>query len=151
MSTLRKALRTYVAQQVAKPGEHKKAELAASFLDEHDELAREYMRELAERAVADLIKDLCDESDIDPLPIFSGFPAAIAVAPGIVKATSNCLLDDLGVGMNNREENVQNAERKRRAFAESMARYEALRKDELETVGECTERLRLHGPIGGES
>ena len=144
--SLRKILRQYVAEQVAKPGEHKKAELAAAFLDEHADLAAEYLRELAEKRVAELIKEMCDEPDVDPLPLFSGFPAAIAVAPGVVKATANCDLNDLGAGLGYREENVRHAQDKLRDYRESMNRFELMRATEAETVGECADRLRRKPP-----
>lgn len=147
--SLRKLLREYVAGQIGQPGEHKKSELASAFLDEHDEEARQYMRDLAERQIAELIKELCDEPDEDPLPIFSGFPRAIAIAPGVVKATTNCTLDDLGTGLQYRQENVDNAQRRLRQYMQSMARFEILRENDAETVGECTERLRNQPPNGG--
>lgn len=146
MTDFSKALRGFVAEQIAQPGEHKRVEMAAAFLDEHSEVAAEHLRDLAERSVARLIKELCDESEADPLPIFSGFPMAIAVSPGVVKATINCTLADLGAGLAYRADNVRNAQDKLRAFRESMARFEALRTGDEETVGECTERLRLQLP-----
>lgn len=144
--SLRKMLREYLAERLTQPGEHKKAELAAAFLDDNADLAREYLRELAEKRVAELIKEFCDEQAPDPLPLFSGFPAAIAVAPGVVKATANCDLDDLGAGLAYREENVRHAQDKLRDYRESMNRFELLRTSEAETVGECTERLRSSPP-----
>lgn len=144
--SLRKELRAYVAGELAKPGEHKKAELAASFLDDHRQLAIQYMRELAERQVAELIKELCDEPDADPLPLFSGFPAAIAVAPGVVKATVNCNLNDLAAGLEYRRQNVQHALQRFEEYGDSMAKFELMRSSETETVGECAERLRKNPP-----
>lgn len=144
--SLRKQLRAYVAEQIAQPGEHKKAELAAAFLDEHSDLAREYMRDLAEKQVAGLIKDLCDESETDPLPVFSGFPAAIAVAPGVVKATANCNLNDLGAGLEYRRQNLRHAQERLEAYGDSMTKFELLRQAEAETVGECADRLRQNPP-----
>lgn len=144
--SLRKMLREYVAEQIAQPGEHKKAELASAFLDENAELAREYLRELAEKRVAELIKELCDEPEADPLPLFRGFPAAIAVAAGVVKATNNCTLDDLGAGLAYREENVRNAQERLAAYGDSMAKFELMRASEAETVGECSARLRKNPP-----
>ncbi len=144
--SLRKMLREYVAEQIAQPGEHKKAELAAAFLDDHAAEAAEYLRELAERQIASLIKELCDEPDADPLPLFSGFPVAISVAPGVVKATSNCTLDDLGAGLAARDDNIRHAIKSRDEYRESMNRFELLRTAETETVGECTERLRANPP-----
>lgn len=144
--SLRKILREYVAEQIGQPGEHKKAELAAAFLDNHADLAAEYLRELAEKRVAELIKELCDEPVPDPLPLFAGFPAAIAVAPGVVKATANCGLNDLAAGLEYRRQNVLHAQDRMEKYGESMARFELLRDDEAETVGECAERLRRNPP-----
>lgn len=147
MSGLRSILRAYVAEQINLPGEHKKSVLAVDFLDTHQDLAREYMRELAEKSIASLIKELCDEPEADPLPIFSGFPAVLAVSPGVVKAIVNCTLDDLTAGLEYRRDNVRNAQDRLRAYSESMARFELLASDKDETVGQCTERIRLQGPV----
>lgn len=144
--SLRKMLRAYVAEQIAQPGEHKKAELAAAFLDEHTDAVRDYLRDLAERQVASLIKELCDEPEVDPLPLFTGFPVAIAVAPGVVKATANCTLDDLGAGLTYREDNVRHALERLDAYRDSMAKFDALRRRDDETVGQCAERLRRNPP-----
>jgi len=144
--SLRKMLREYVAEQIAQPGEHKKAELAAAFLDENADAAREYLRELAERQIASLIKELCDEPEADPLPLFTGFPVAIAVAPGVVKATANCTFDDLGAGLAYREENVRHAQERLNAYRDSMAKFDLMRRRDDETVGQCTERLRANPP-----
>lgn len=146
-NSFRKMLRAFAAEQIGKPGEHKRQELADAFLDQNPELAREYMRDLASKHVAGLIKDLCDESGPDPLPLFAGFPAAIAIAPGVVKSTANCTLDDLGAGLSYREQNVRNARERLEAYGRSMEAFVSLRNAETETVGECSERLRRQGPI----
>lgn len=148
MSTFRKALREFASGQIAQPGEHKRHEIAQSFLDEHPTLAAEYVRELASKQVAELIKELCEESEADPLPIFAGFPLAISIMPGIVKATAQCLLDDLGAGLVAREKNIGDAMRSRDRYRDSMNAYEMLRASEAETVGECAGRLRVQGPVG---
>lgn len=140
--SLRKLLRAYLADQLGVPGEHKKAELAAAFLDEHAAEAAAYLRELAERQVAELIKEFCDEPEQEPLPMFAGFPSAIAVAPGVVKATRHCTLDDLGAGLAYRADNVLHAQRRLDEYRESMSRFELLRNSETETVGDCSDRLR---------
>lgn len=145
MSDFRKRLREFAAEQIAQPGEHKRAEIAAQFLDDNPELARAYVRELAERQIATLIKDLCDEPDGHALTLFNGLPTAITVAPGVVKATTNCDLNDLGAGLTFRRENVRNATDRLNRYIESMNRYESLRKSEEETVGAVTERLRAGG------
>ncbi len=142
-----KALRAYATGQIAQPGEHKRQEIADGFLDDNPELAREWMRALASKQIAELIKGLCDQPEADPLPLFSGFPAAIAIAPGVVKATQHCTLDDLGAGLAYRQENVRNARERLKAYGEAMAAFESLRANESETVGECSERLRAQGPI----
>lgn len=147
MSRFHKTLRAYAADQIAKPGEHKRQEIADRFLDDNPEIAHEFMRALASKQIAELIKSLCDEPEADPLPIFSGFPAAITVADGVVKATEHCVLGDLGAGLENRNENVRHALKKLEAYRDSMAAYESLRGAEDETVGECTKRLREQGPI----
>lgn len=147
MNPFTKALREFAAGRIAEPGEHKRAEIAEAFLDENTELARSYMRELAGKHVAALIKELCDMPEADPLPLFNGFPRAIAVAPGVVKATANCTLDDLGAGLEYRRDNVRHAQERLKAYGESMTRFEALRATETETVGECSDRLRKQGPL----
>lgn len=144
--SLRKLLREYLADQLAEPGEHKKTELAAAFLDEHADQAQAYLRELAERQVAELIKELCDQPEQDPLPIFAGFPQAIAVAPGVVKATRNCTLDDLGAGLEYRVQNLEHVRQKFEGYRDAMLRFDQLRASETETVGECTDRLRRTRP-----
>jgi hypothetical protein len=146
LSTFNKRLREYATDRINQPGEHKRFEIAQEFLNEFPELTQEYVLELASRKVADLIKAMCDEPEDNPLPIFNGFPHAITVAPGVVKATTNCTLDDLGAGLQYREENVKNARERLKAYSDSMHRYEALRTDEAETVGECQDRLRAQGP-----
>jgi hypothetical protein len=147
MSTFNKRLREYASDRINQPGEHKRLAIADAFLDENPELAHQYIRELASKKVADLIKAMCDEPEDNPLPIFNGFPHAITVAPGVVKATANCNLDDLGAGLQYREENVRNARERLKEYADSMTRYEALRSSEVETVGECQDRLRKQGPL----
>lgn len=147
MSTFHKRLREFARDRINQPGEHKRQEIAEAFLDEFPELAQEYVRELASRKVADLIKEECDAPGADPLPIFDGFPQAITVSPGVVKATVNCTLDDLGAGLQYREENVKHARERLKAYSDSMHRYEALRTAETETVGECQDRLRRQGPL----
>lgn len=150
MTSFRKKLREYAAVEIEQPGEHKRTEIADAFLEAYPELAREYMRDLALKQIADLIKELCDEPEADPLPLFSGFPAAITVSPGVVKATKHCTLNDLGAGLDYRRENVRHAQERLKAYAESMAKFELLRKAEDETVGDCAERLRKQGPIDGK-
>lgn len=142
MTSFRKRLREYAIGQISGEGEHKRTELAAAFLADNLDVAREYMQDLAERQIAELIKELCDEPAQDPLPIFAGFPAAITVAPGVVKATENCTLNDLGIGLEYRRKNVSDAQRKLAEYGDAMARFEALRTREDETVGECAQRLR---------
>lgn len=146
MSTFHKALRAFAVDLINQPGDHKRQEIADAFLDAHPELAKDYMRELAVKQVAAQIKDLCDASDADPLPLFSGFPAAITVGPGVVKATRHCVLDDLGAGMEYRLENLRNARARAKAYGEAMTAFEGLRATEVETVGECADRLRKQGP-----
>jgi len=138
-------LRAYLADQLAEPGEHKKTELASAFLDEHAAEAAAYLRELAERQVAELIKEFCDEPDREQLSLFTGLPVAIAVGPGVVKATNNCTLDDLGAGLAYRAENIRHAQRRLDDYRESMHRFEQLRAGD-ETVGECAQRLRRNPP-----
>lgn len=151
MTTFHKALRAFAAEKIAEPGDHKRREIADAFLDANPELAHEYVRDLAGRKVADLIKELCDERTADPLPLFSGFPVAITVSPGVVKASDQCDLNDLGAGLAYRHENVQHAQKKLDAYRSSMAAFESLRASEVETLGECQERLRKQGQIGGQS
>jgi hypothetical protein len=145
--SLRKKLREFAAEQIAQPGEHKKAEIASSFIDEHTDYIAEYTRELVERYIQGLIKELSDEPQGDPLPLFSGFPTAIAVAPGVVKATTNCNLDDLGAGLQYRSENVRHAQDRLDAYRNSMAAFVAMRTGEADTVGEVQDRLRKQGPL----
>lgn len=143
MSTFSRRLREFAAAEIAKPGTHTRAELAQRFLDEHADLARTFIRGLAERRVADLIRDLCDEPTTEWQPdLFGGFPAAVVVEPGLVKATANCDLADLAAGEKNREENIRAASHKLRRYRASMASFEALRERDDETVGEVTARLR---------
>lgn len=144
--SLRKKLREYAAEQIAQPGEHKKAEIASAFIDEHTDYIAEYTRELVERYIQGPIKELSDEPQDNPLPLFSGFPTAIAVAPGVVKAAINCNLDDLGAGLQYRSENVRHAQERLDAYRNSMGAFVAMRTSEAETVGECQERLRKQGP-----
>lgn len=151
MSTFTKRLRAFAADRISAPGEHKRAEIADAFLDEHPDIAHEYLRELASKKVADLIKDLCDEPDGDPLPIFAGIPAAIAIAPGVVKASANCTLDDLGAGLEYRRQNIRHAQQRFDRYAASMTAYESLRATEAETLGECADRLRLEHPYPSET
>lgn len=146
--SLRKKFREFATGVIAQPGEHKKAEIAAAFLDEHADVVAEYTRELLERYVTGLVKDLSDEPQDDPLPLFSGFPQAIAVAPGVVKATANCNLDDLGAGLQYRAENIRHAQERFDAYRNSMTAYVSVRTSEAETVGECQDRLRKQGPVG---
>lgn len=148
MSTFHKTLRAFASEEIAKPGEHKRQEIAEAFMDAFPELARDYMRELAGKHINDLIKSQCDLPEADPLPLFSGFPSAITVAPGVVKATKNCTFDDLGAGLDYRQENVRNAQERLEAYKDSMAAFVSMRKTETETVGECSDRLREQGPIG---
>lgn len=142
MTAFSKTLRTFALDQIGTPGEHKPAQIAAEFLDRNPDLAREYIRELAERRVAELVKDLCDEPAQDPLPLFSGFPAAITVAPGVVKAIDHCNLDDLGAGLAYRADNVRNAQKRLEEYRLSMAKFDMLRERPDETVGELSQRLR---------
>ena len=146
MSSFRKTLREYAAGQIAQPGEHKRQEIADQFLDDNPALAAQYMRELAARRVAELIKELCDEPENDPLPMFSGFPRAIAIAPGVVKSAEHCTFDDLGAGLEYRRKNADDVMRKLDAYRDSMAVFVSLRSSETETVGECSARLRKHRP-----
>lgn len=146
--SLRKKLREYAAEQIGQPGEHKKAEIASAFIDEYGDFIAEYTRELVERYIQSLIKELSDEPQDDPLPLFNGFPTAIAVAPGVVKATVNCNLDDLGAGLQYRAENIRHAQERMDAYRNSMAAFVSVRSSEDETVGECQERLRARGPVG---
>lgn len=145
MSAFSKKLRAYAAEQIGQPGEHKRQEIAVAFLDDNPELAGQHMRELASKRVAELIKELCEEPEHDPLPIFSGFPAAIAVAAGVVKSTEHCNLDDLGAGLRYREENLRHARERLDAYDRSMTAFAGLRASEAETVGECSARLREQG------
>lgn len=149
--SLRKKFREFAAEQIAQPGEHKKAEIASAFIDEHSEFIADYTRELLERYMTGLVKELSDEPQDDPLPLFNGFPTAIAVAPGVVKATTNCNLDDLGAGLQYRSENVRHAQDRLDAYRRSMAAFVAMRTAEAETVGECQDRLRKQGPMDGKS
>lgn len=151
MSTFHKTLRAFAVDLINQPGDHKRNEIADAFLDAYPELAREYMRELAVKQVAAQIKDVCDAAAADPLPLFSGFPAAIAVGPGVVKATKHCVLNDLGAGLEYRMENLRNARARAKAYGQAMTAYEGLRASEVETVGECADRLRDQGPIGDPS
>lgn len=143
--SLRKKVREFAAELISGPGEHKKSEIAAQFLNEHGDYAAEYLRELAEMRVAELIKEMCDEQHKDALPMFAGLPAAIAVAPGVVKATANCTLDDLGAGLENRRQNLQRAAEKFDAYGQSMSAFDRMRNSETETVGQCEARLRKQG------
>jgi hypothetical protein len=144
MTSFRQTLRAFAVDLISEPGEHKRAEIAATFLDEHADLAKDYIRELAERQIADLVKEMCDEPDQDPLPIFGGFPSAITVGPGVVKATRHCTLNDLGAGLRYRAENVRHAQERLDAYRESMSRFDLLREGPDETVGEVADRLRAN-------
>lgn len=142
----RQRLREYVAESVAKPGEHRYAELAEQFLADNPELARSYLNDLARTAVAKLTKELCEDSPTDKqMSIFGGFPTAIAIADGVVKATRNCVLNDLGAGLAYRQDNVDRARERLKSYADSMQLYEALRSSDEETVGEVADRVKDQG------
>jgi hypothetical protein len=143
MSTFSRRLREFAAAEIAKPGAHGRIELASRFLDEHADLAALFLRSLAEKQVASLIKDLCDEPTNEWQPdLFGGFPAAIVVEPGHVKATAHCTIQDLAAGLSYRKDNVTRAQDKLRAYVDAMALFENLRERDDETVGEVTARLR---------
>lgn len=147
MTEFHQQLRAFALDEITKPGEHKRREIADKFLAAHPDLAHEYALELASNQVAKLIKQMCDESGVEVLPIFSGFPAAIVIAPGVVKATANCTLDDLGAGLAYRRENLRHAQERFEEYGRSMAAFVSLRVSDTETVGECEARLRQQGPI----
>jgi len=151
MNDFNKQLRAFASDEISKPGEHKRRQIADKFLAAHPDLAHDYVLELASTQVAKLIKQMCDESGADPLPLFSGFPAAIVIAPGVVKATANCTLDDLGAGLEYRKENLRHAQERFEEYGRSMAAFVSLRASESETVGECQARLREQGPVTEES
>lgn len=151
MSTFRKRLREFAAEEIAKPGEHKRQEIADQFLDDNPELAAEYVRELAAKKVAELIKEMCDEPEDDPLPIFNGFPRAITIAPGVVKASEHCTLDDFGAGLDPRLKNIKDAQRRLESYKDSMALFETLRSGAAETLGQCSKRLRAQAEAERDS
>lgn len=146
MSEFHKQLRAFAVEEIGKPGKHKRREIAERFLDAFPDLAASHLQGLASDHIAKLIKAMCDEATADPLPLFCGFPAAIVIAPGVVKATANCTLDDLGAGLSYREENVRNARDRLEAYGKSMTAFVALRVREDETVGECEKRVREENP-----
>lgn len=136
-------LREFAVAEIDKPGNHDRTDIADRFLAEHPDLAAAYIRDLAVKKIADLIKDLCDEpADFGQLKLFGGFPNAIAVADGVVKSTRQCTLDDLGAGLEYRRLNVTRAQDSLRAYGESMAAFEALRVRDDETVGEVADRVQ---------
>lgn len=142
-SDFRRQLRSYAVGEIGKPGQHNRAELAAAFLDEHQILADSFLRDLAERQVGALIKEMCDEDSNDAqLALFGGFPTAIAIGPGVVKAIKYCTLDDLGAGLIYREQNVLRAQKRLDSYVDSMKLFDSLRQRPDETVGEVAHRLQ---------
>ena len=139
----RSRLREFAATEIGKPGSHSYAEIATRFLAEHPLLAEEYVRSLAERQVSQLVKDLCDEpADFGQPDLFGGFPAAITVADGEVKASQNCTIDDLGAGLEYRRQNVRRAQERMASYVRSMQLFDGLKERDDETVGEVAERVK---------
>ena len=141
MTTFRKSLNAYVDEILATDGEHKRAEIAEAFLDANPELALQEMRHLAERQVDSIIKARCNEEPSEQIALyFDGLPAAVAVAPGVVKAIEFCTPEDIAVGKSSREDNIRDARARLRRYAQGAGRYLTQRKGS-ETVGETQRRL----------
>lgn len=135
------ALRVYTAQQIAEPGEHDRNDMAQAFLAAHPDLAQVALTRLVERQVGSLIKELCDADADDPqLALFTGLPAAIAVAPGRVKAIEHCTPDDLEVGERHRRDNIKSARDRLRRYREGVTAFLTSRRAD-ETVGQTARRL----------
>lgn len=135
------ALRAYTAQQIAEPGDHDRNDMAQAFLAEHRSLAEVAVTRLVERQVGALIKELCDADADDPqMALFSGLPAAIAVAPGRVKAIEHCTPEDLQVGETHRQDNIKSARERLNRYRKGVAAYLEARRDD-ETVGQTAHRL----------
>lgn len=139
----RTRLREFAVAEIGKPGQHPYAEIAARFLVENPLLAEEYMRQLAGVQVSRLVKDLCDEpADFGQPDLFGGFPAAITVSDGVVKASQNCTIDDLGAGLEYRRQNARRAQERMAAYVRSMQLFDGLRERDDETVGEVADRVK---------
>jgi len=135
------ALRTYVAETLAQPGEHSRSELAQSFLAQHPDLAGVRLVTLAQAQVDILIREMCDaDSGDEQMAFFDGLPAAIAVAPGTVKAIEFCTPEDLEVGEQHRRDNITSAQDKLRRFQTGVRKYLKARMSG-ETVGDTARRL----------
>lgn len=141
-STFRKRLREYAVKQITEPGTHHRSDIARAFLEENPDLAELAMQELAESAVNRLIGDMCDESAVGPqATLFGGFPAAIAVGEGTVKAIEYCTAEDVEIGYQHRLQNIERARDKAQTYQESRDLFLANRRSDGETVGQVAKRL----------
>ena len=139
--TFRSRLRSYTAEAISEPGEHSRGDIAQAFLAENAELAQVALIRLAERQVDALIKEMCDADPDDPqLRLFDGLPAAIAVAPGVVKAIEQCTPEDLQIGEKHRIDNIRSARGRLDRYRTGVRTYLAQRQGD-ETVGDTARRL----------
>lgn len=139
-NSFNKTLRSYVATVIAEPGEHKRAELSQSFLAAYPDLAAMRMTSLVEQRINDLIREMCDAEPTDQMSFFDGLPAAIAVAPGAVKAIEHCTPDDLAIGELHRRDNIASARDRLRRYQRGAKSYLSARLGG-ETVGDTARRL----------
>lgn len=136
-----RALRAYVTGALSEPGEHSRADLAQAFIAANPDLAQVMVARLAERQVGSLIKEMCDaEPDDQQMSLFAGLPAAIAVAPGAVKAIAHCLPEDIEIGEQHRKDNIASAREALTRYRRGKNAYLKARRDG-ETVGDTATRL----------
>ncbi|MBA2558445.1 MAG: hypothetical protein H0V07_00895, partial [Propionibacteriales bacterium] len=106
-------VRTYLAEAIATGRDIVYADVADQFVTAHEDELMEHAADMVRAAVAAVLKNLCAEraEDNGQLSLLPGIPAAIAIAPGVVRPRERCNWADLQVGRVERVSNIAHAEK----------------------------------------
>lgn len=143
--SFRQQLNRFITQEMNKGDAVSRQELTERFVKQYPLLVKQKVQELTARGISQEIKNLCESDATDQLPIFDGFPAAVAVERGSVKGIRACDIDDLNLAEEHRMENIKRASQRLTKFRNAKERFQENTVNDDETVGDVTDRLTRRG------
>lgn len=114
MTSIRPAIRQYVSDLLRDGHDVVRHDAADQFISDHPDEIAGATEQLVRDAIAAAMRQLCSErpEDTGQLTLLPGLPAAVSIAPGVVRPLNRCTWADLEIGRSERVENIANAEKR---------------------------------------